>query len=139
MMGSLRLEMERGSDGAFGSGATSVGSEGSHRLDTERWDRRFGLGPGAISAGIEGSFRFETGRSDSIMGFGSIAMSTGTFRFVTERERSVWAFFGSSATANIVGIVGCVRDFGIRMEAGRRGMMRTGLASSTGTSAEVAV
>ena len=116
MMGSLRLEMERGSEGAFDSVATSAGNEGSLRLETDRWGGSFGFDSVAAALGIEGSFRFET-----------------------ERERIVWAFFGSSTTADIVGMVGCVRDFGIRIEAGRRGIARIGLGSLMEIGAEFAV
>lgn len=116
-MGSLRLEMERGSEGAFDSVATSAGNEGSLRLETDRWGGSFGFDSVVAAAlGIEGSFRFET-----------------------ERERIVWAFFGSSTTADIVGMLGCVRDFGIRIEAGRRGIARIGLGSLMEIGAEFAL
>lgn len=101
-----------------------------------------GLGSGTVSERIMGSFRFETERGGNRVGFGSAAGSVGTegsLRFVTERERIVCAFFGSSTTVDMVEMVGCVRDFGIRIEAGRRGIARTGLGSLTGIGAEFAV
>ena len=89
---------------------------GLSRLDAERGGSEGSFGSAAGSVGTEGSLRFET-----------------------ERERIVCAFFGSSTTADMLERVGCVRDFGIRIEAGRRGIARTGLGSFTGIGAEFAV
>ena len=101
-----------------------------------------GLGSGGVSERIMGLFRFEADRRGSTAGFDSVAASDGiegSLRFATERERMVCAFFDSSTAADITEMVGCVRDFGIRIDAGRRGIARTVLGSLTGIGEECAV